>query len=202
VGRIRAALEERGLLDRTLLLFTSDNGPMRGQNGHRSAGRLRGFKNTPFEGGHRVPFVARWPSAIPAGSVSSELVCLTDMLATFAALTGAPLPPDAGEDSHDVLPALLGRGIGDPGRAALVSDTGPRRAGAGDFAVRMGKWKLILTAARDDDPSGWTPLRYLFDLDSDPGEQENLIDERPSIAREIEYVFEKIRARGSRFVRA
>jgi hypothetical protein len=124
------------------------------------------------------------------------------MMATFAALTGCPLPADAGEDSHDVLPALLGRGIGDPGRAALVTTTGGERAARGDFAIRMGKWKLILMAPRDDDPPGWIPLRYLFDLENDPGERDNLIDQRPSIAREMEHVFGKIRARGSRFVKA
>ena len=202
VGEVRAALEEDGILDDTLLVFTSDNGPMRGQNGHRSAGSLRGYKNTPFEGGHRVPFVARWPGAVPAGAVSSELLCLTDMMATLAALTGSALPPEAGEDSHDMLPALLGRGAGDPGRPALVCDTGGPAASAGDFAIRMGRWKLILMAPRADDPPGWEPLRYLFDLENDPFEQENLIDARPTIAREIEHLFGRIRARGSRFVRA
>lgn len=202
VGQVRGALEERGLLDQTLLIFASDHGPMRGQNGQQSAGRLRGFKNTPFEGGHRVPFVARWPAGIPAGAVCSELLCHTDLMATFASLTGYRLPEDAAEDSHDMLPAFLGKGIADPGRAALVTDTGRQGVAGGDVAIRMGKWKLILMAPRDDDPPGWVPLRYLFDLERDPGEQDNLIDQRPSVAREIEHLYGRIRARGSRFVRA
>jgi arylsulfatase A len=202
VGQVRAALEERGLLDRTLLIFASDHGPMPGQNGQRSAGMLRGFKNTAFEGGHRIPFVARWPSGIPAGTVSSQLLCHTDLVATFAALTGCSLPADAAEDSHNMLPAFLGRGIGDPGRAALVTDTGRQGPAGGDVAVRAGKWKLIIMAPRDDDPPGWVPMRYLFDLQSDPGEQDNLIDQRPSVAREIEHLLGKLRARGSRWVRA
>jgi len=199
VGQVLEALEERGFLDDTLVVFTSDNGPMRGQSGHRSAAGLRGFKNTPFEGGHRVPFVARWPSRIPRGTVSTELLCLTDMMATFAALVGAPLPADAADDSHDVLAALAGSGAGDPHRPALVVDTGGAGAAPGDFAIRRGKWKLILMAPRDTDPPGGPP-RYLFDLENDPAEQDNLVERCPSVVRDLEHVFGLIRARGSRFV--
>jgi arylsulfatase A-like enzyme len=200
VGQVLASLEERGLVDDTLVVFASDNGPMRGQNGHRSAAGLRGFKNTPFEGGHRVPFVARWPSRIPRGSVSAELLCLTDMMATFAALVGATLPADAADDSHDVLAALLGAGPGDPHRPVMVADTGGAGAAPGDFAIRRGRWKLILMAPRDTDPPGGPP-RYLFDLGNDPAEQDNLVERYPSVAREIERVFGLVRERGSRFVR-
>jgi arylsulfatase A-like enzyme len=200
VGQVLEALEARGFVDDTLVVFTSDNGPMRGQSGHRSAAGLRGFKNTPFEGGHRVPFVARWPSRIPRGTVSTELLCLTDMMATFAALVGAPLPADAADDSHDVLAALVGSGAGNLGRPAMVVDTGGAGAAAGDFAIRRGKWKLILMAPRDTDAPGGPP-RYLFDLENDPTEQDNLVERCPSVVRDLEHVFDLIRARGSRFVR-
>ena len=201
VGRMYDALAERGVLDETLFVFTSDNGPMRGENGHRSAGMLRGFKNTAFEGGHRVPFIARWPDHVPSGAVSDEPFSLTDMMATFADLTGYELPYQAGEDSFNVLPAFLGQGVGDPGRPAMIHDTGGFSAKVGDFAVRSGKWKLIIKSPRDDDPPAMEPIKYLFDLQSDPYEQTNVIDIYPTIGRELEYIFLKIRSTGSRHLK-
>ena len=201
VGRMYDALAERGMLDNTLLIFTSDNGPMRGESGHRSAGLLRGFKNMAFEGGHRVPFIAKWPGYVPEGTQSDEPLSLTDMMATFASLTGYELPYDAGEDSFDVLPPILGTGVGDPGRPAMVHDTGGYSSQVGDFAVRSGKWKLIIKTRCDDDPPEMALLRYLFDLGSDPYEQTNVIDIYPSIAKELEYLFLKIRTTGSRHLK-
>lgn len=201
VGEIYNDLETRHILDDTLFIFTSDNGPMRGENGHRSAGFLRGFKNTAFEGGHRIPFIARWPDHVPKSAKSDEPISLTDMFATTADLTGFEMPYESGEDSFSVLPAILGRGVADPGRPAMIHDTGGFTAKVGDFAVRSGRWKLILKAPREDDPPGMEPLRFLFDLNADPYEQTNVIDMYPSIARELGYLFSKIRTTGSRHLK-
>lgn len=115
VGEIMNTLDEQGLADNTLLLFTSDNGGMinqGGQNavslGHRMNGDLLGFKFDAWEGGHRVPFIARWPGKIEAGSVSDQLISNIDLLGTMAALTGQTLKPGEGPDSYNVLPALIG----------------------------------------------------------------------------------------------
>jgi arylsulfatase A len=197
VGQVRDALEQRGILDDTLLIFTSDNGPQRGENGHSSAGPYRGLKNSAFEGGHREPFVARWPGHVPADAVSDELVCLTDLMATLADLTGEPLPEGAAEDSFSVLPALLGRGGCTPARPAMISDTGGHVCEVGDFAIRKGNWKLIVIPARKE---GETERRHLFDLDSDPGEQNDLIEEHSSIAAELADLLEEIKQHGSRTV--
>ena len=109
------ALEEEGIADNTLVIFTSDNGGMfnvGGQDswkdGHRMNGDLLGFKFGAWEGGHRVPFIARWPGNIPAGTVSDQLVSNVDLLATLAALTNQPLQKNEGPDSFDILPALVG----------------------------------------------------------------------------------------------
>jgi arylsulfatase A len=197
VGEVYKALAERGVLDDTLLLFTSDNGPQynTGKTGHRACGAFRGHKNTPFEGGHRMPFVARWPGHVPVGAVSDEPLSLTDLIATFADLVGGAVPDDA-EDSFSVLPALLGQGPGDPSRPAMVFDTGGHRATTGHFAIRRGNWKLIVMADADDAPGS----RMLFDLASDPGEQVDLVDRHPLIAAELDRLLQRIKARGSRHV--
>lgn len=152
VGRIVAAIDRAGLADDTLVLFSSDNGPeITGEvrvgaydrarrYGHESMGPLRGAKRDAWEGGHRVPFLARWPGNIPAGKTSGELVVLTDLMATLAALVGVDLPADAAEDSHDILPALLGGAA--PRELAIFHGAG------GKFAIRQGDWVFI------DAPSG------------------------------------------------
>ncbi|UCH26381.1 MAG: arylsulfatase, partial [Trueperaceae bacterium] len=185
VGQVYAALERCGMLDDTLFIFTSDNGPQyhTGEGGHRATGGFRGRKNTAFEGGHRVPFVVRWPGKVPAGTTSDALLCLTDMMATFSSLTGTDLPEEAGEDSFDVLPLLLGRSGYDPERPAMVCDTGSRGAVAGDFAVRVENWKLIVTAPREKRDS---EERLLFDLASDPFEECDLKNDFPAVAADLQ----------------
>lgn len=99
VGEIDAHLKKRGINKDTLLIITSDNGARKGANGHKSSLDFRGFKGDIWEGGHRVPFILRWPGKVKPGGVSDELISLVDLLATFAALIGEPLPNNAGEDS-------------------------------------------------------------------------------------------------------
>ncbi len=203
VGQLRDALETRGVLDDTLLIFTSDNGPQRGENGHSSAGPYRGLKNSAFEGGHREPFVARWPGKIPAGAASDEPICLTDMMATLAELTGEPMPAGAGPDSFSIAPALLGAGPCE-GRPAMIADTGGYAAKVADFAIRRGKWKLVVPAPshgghvpkrmQSEIAPGSDPL--LFDLDSDPGERDDLHSQYPTVAAELLCLLEQIKQRG------
>jgi arylsulfatase A-like enzyme len=199
VGQIYAALERCGVLDDTLFIFTSDNGPQyhTGESGHRATGGFRGKKNTAFEGGHRVPFVVRWPGKAPAGTTSDELLCLTDMMATLGALTGADVPEDAGEDSFDILPLLLGASDYEPQRPAMICDTGSHGADVGDFAVRMDNWKLIVMAPRAKGGSG---ERFLFDLATDPHEERDLKNDFPSVAAELEHRLASIREHGSSFL--
>ncbi len=140
VGRVLAALKEHGLDDRTLVIFTSDNGPWLSYGDHAgSAGPLREGKGTSFEGGVREPFVARWPGHIPAGTVCREPAMTIDLLPTFARLAGADLPADRPIDGRDIWPLLSGR----PGARS------PHEAlyfywGRDLQAVRSGRWKLHL----------------------------------------------------------
>ncbi|MDF1522829.1 MAG: sulfatase-like hydrolase/transferase, partial [Trueperaceae bacterium] len=213
VGRITEALDERGLRDDTLLIFTSDHGPMPGQNGQASAGPWRGHKNTAFEGGHRVPFVARWPARIPGGRTADDLVCHADLFATFADLLGVALPDDAAEDSFSILPALLPEGAGAastrrPLRRALVSDAGGQTSSIGDLAVREGSWKLIVLTDPDNRPpvaerelgadAGAGVL--LFDLATDPGERIDVAAHHPEVVARLRDLLERTRARGARFL--
>ncbi|MCZ6771970.1 MAG: arylsulfatase, partial [Proteobacteria bacterium] len=115
IGAVLDALERKGLADNTLVIFTADNGcaPYIGvedmiEQGHYPSYIYRGYKSDIYEGGHRIPFLARWPGRIKAGSSSHETICLSDLLATCASIVGEKLPRDAGEDSYDILPALLG----------------------------------------------------------------------------------------------
>ena len=213
VGRISDALDERGMRDNTLLIFTSDHGAMAGENGQRSAGSLRGRKNTVFEGGHRVPFIARWPGRIPAGSVSDELICTADLYATLADLLDVALDDASAEDSFSVLPALVpgspSRSGAKPLRPVLVSDSGGlNNSPIGDFAIREGRWKLHLLARNPDGTLAARRLpvpdaldgTLLFDLESDPAEQINVAADNPQIVTHLSNLLDRTRTRGARFL--
>jgi arylsulfatase A-like enzyme len=169
VGEVRKALEAKGVLDDTILIFTSDNGARTGENGQESNGPFRGRKNTAYEGGHRIPFIARWPGRIEAGRSSPEPVSLNDMMATFADLLDYPLPENAAEDSFNILPAVLGAGSAALARPALIADTGGHSSEIGDFSLRRDQWKLIEFNSRSEE--GRHEVRYeLFNIAEDPYE--------------------------------
>jgi arylsulfatase A-like enzyme len=201
VGEVLAALDRLGLTDRTLVLFSSDNGPVvddgyadgavEALDGHRPAGPLRGGKYSPYEGGTRVPLIACWPSEIRTG-VSDALVCQVDFLATLADLVGQALPAEAGPDSFDLLPALVGRERS--GRRQLVEHSG-------GLALRDGPWKLIPRAeprrgqgkAAETAKSVAGTIDELYNLDNDGGETNNLAARHTERVRELTDTLTKIR---------
>jgi arylsulfatase A-like enzyme len=193
LGKIMSLLEELEIDKDTLLIFTSDNGPHSFDvdelevYGHDQTAGYRGQKADIWEGGHRVPFIAGWPNAIPAGTTSNETVELTDFMATCAEIVGAAIPDGAAEDSCNVLPAMLGQCLEKPIREAIVS-----HSLEGMFAVRKGRWKFI------DGPLGggfhWKEAlkQYpdaapgqLYDMESDAAERENLYERRPEVVAEL-----------------
>lgn len=198
-GRVLKSLEEHGVADNTLVIFTSDNGfahyvgafeDGRGNfeqalepQGHYPSGPYRGYKSDAWDGGHRVPFIARWPGVIEAGSRCDRLVCLSDLMATCADALDQPLPEDAGVDSVSLVPLFT-----DP--TASVRDHVVHHSIAGKFAIRDGRWKLVLCPGS----GGWTkrdadaaeqglPLVQLYDMQDDPGEQNNLHQQEPQRVR-------------------
>ena len=200
VGKIMAKLDALGVADDTLLIVTSDNGPLPGSlkpgapegtakvtNKHLSAGRLRGYKARVWEGGHRVPFIARWPDRIPIGHVSDHTICLTDLLATIAAIVGENLPEENGEDSFNQLPALLGNSM--QPRPAIVHHS------SSAFTLRHGKWKIVFGVGENRvktvDGRG-----CLYDLDSDPFETNDLWSQHPDVFADLTRQFETIRKNG------
>lgn len=176
VGSILDAVEASGCAQDTLVVFTSDNGcetkvgiEALAEHGHFPSGPFRGFKRDVWEGGHRVPFIVRWPTVVKPGSVCDRTVCSVDLMATLADILGAPLPPDAAEDSVSIMPLL--RGAEGPARKSLV-----HQSFSGVFAIRSGHWKLIFGPGSGL-PDG-TPAQ-LYDLASDPGETRDLADSHP-----------------------
>ena len=211
VGQVVAALERNGFADDTLVIFTSDNGsPCRdGSNmsggvrsvlkyGHNPSRPWRGIKADVWDGGHRVPFIARWPRRIAPGQISSETICHTDLMATVATLLGAKLPDNAGEDSYNILPALLGRKLDTPIREATVHHS--IRA---LFAIRQGRWKLIAglgsggwTQPRGGKPKPGGPTGQLYDMVADPHETNNLWLEHPDVVKKLTALLQKYRREG------
>ncbi len=200
LGEITAALEQTGLATNTLLIFTSDNGcspeadfKELAAQGHNPSHTLRGTKADHFEGGHRVPFIARWPGRVRAGSTTDQLVCLNDFMATCAEITGAKLPAHAGEDSVSFLPVLLGRATA-PVRTSLV-----HHSINGSFAIREGNWKLALSpssggwsAPRPGTPAARSLARtQLYDLSRDLGETNNLALAHPEIVTRLTALLEQ-----------
>ncbi|MCW5892038.1 MAG: sulfatase [bacterium] len=195
VGELMAKLVALGVDRSTLVVFTSDNGPWLAMGDWGgSAGGLRGGKTSTFEGGHRVPAIARWPDGIPPGRTVSTVADMMDWLPTFAQLAGAPIPDDRTIDGRSLVGLLEGRGEPASGPFYYFSLRMPfrdQRPAVG--AVRDGRWKLKLAQ------SGWYPAmleplartelyshpQMLFDLDADPGEQDDVSARHPDVVARL-----------------
>jgi arylsulfatase A-like enzyme len=203
VGRVLAVLEETGLAANTLVIFASDNGfaPAAGLPEllalpHDPSGGYRGYKTDLFEGGHRIPFLVRWPGHTPAGARSAELIGLGDLFATCAEILGVPVPEGAAEDSASLLKVIRGEKLTAPVHEALV-----QHSGDGRFTLRQGDWKLLLWpgsggwSSPTDHPSPWLavpaadlsalPKYQLYDVARDPAETRNLAAEHPEIVQRL-----------------
>ncbi len=155
--------------------------------GHLANGELRGAKGDAYEGGHREPFIARWPGRIPAGSKSAETICLTDLLATTASILGVKVPDNAGEDSYDILPALTGKSLESPIRPATVM-----HGGNGIFSIRSGPWKLVKSDGSEKGATVKATHDELYNLAEDPAEARNLADQHPKRVKAMNALLEKI----------
>jgi len=216
-GEVMKALDEEGLRNNTLVIFTSDNGGMLNQGGqdawragHRMNGDLLGFKFDAWEGGHRIPFLVRWPGKVQPATVSNELLCNVDLLATLAALVGHPLKKGEGPDSFNMLPAFTGSPK-KPIRDFLITSPDQKE----NLAIRKGKWIYISsqggggfkgTKVGNHDLGGAAahlftgqvnsdiengkikadaPPAQLYDLESDPFQTKDLYNEYPEKVREL-----------------
>jgi arylsulfatase A len=191
IGRVLQALDASGAADNTFVFFTSDNGCARyigveelEARGHFPSGPLRDYKASVYEGGHRIPFVVRWPGVVRAGSVCRHLVHQADLMATLAEILDTTLPENAGEDSFSFLPLLKGRD--EPVRTHAVSC-----ACAGTPGLRQGPWKLVLAA--DDETK--TPVQ-LYNLDADLGETTNVAAAQPQLVAQLRGVMERFIVEG------
>ena len=207
VGQIMDALDRTGQAENTLVIFTSDNGsPGRdGENmagppnsvrkyGHNPSYIYRGIKADIWDGGHRVPFIARWPERVHAGSISDETICLVDLMATSAAAAGHILPDSAAVDSFNLLPVFEGTQGDRPLREAVV-----HHSIDGTFAIRKGAWKLVMGRGS----GGWSgkgdvldPPGQIYDVQTDPSEQTNLYEEHPEIVVELESLLHRYQVEG------
>ena len=192
-GRLDRTLDELGLAENTLFVFTADNGCSPAADfaelhaaGHYPSYHFRGHKADIYEGGHRVPLIVRWPVALPAGTACGQTLCLGDLLATAAELVDADLPDNAGEDSVSSLPAWRGEAV-EPVREATV-----HHSIDGSFSIRRGRWKLEMCAGS----GGWSPPKpgaeceglppiQLYDLEGDVGERANVQDKHPEVVAEL-----------------
>ena len=209
VGRVLKALDNHKFAEDTLLIFSSDNGGVFMTAGDRAEavayraglhvnGDWRGGKHGIYQGGFRVPFLVRWPGKAPAGTTCGETINLVDMLATLSALMEKPLPSseDAAEDSHNVLPALLGRKLSKPIRESMVSHSAD-----GIFALRLGEWKYVEGKAakpvdRVPKARAGEMTQQLFNLRNDPREEKNVIDEHRDVAARLQDLLSTQRAQG------
>lgn len=198
VGELMKKLDELKLTNETLVIVTSDNGGVMDDgyidgtgtdaSGHKCNGALRGVKGSNYEGGHRVPFLARWPGTIPAGRESNDLICHVDLYATIAGIVGAKLGADDAPDSFNQLPSFRGSKLEAPIRDHLLTQAGNFQA----HALRRGSWKLIV-------PAGAKMKRELYNLADDPTETKNRIEDDPvrakSMMEELVRIRETVRTR-------
>lgn len=194
VGQVLNALDASGIAENTLVIFSSDNGAetnyeyQRDTYQHYSSLHFKGGKRDIYEGGHRVPFLMRWPAAIQSGSQIDLPVCQTDYLATIAAIIGAEVPENAGEDSYNLLPALTEKKYDNSLREAVI-----HHSASGHFAIREGKWKLNLFRGSGGslkpsfvEPQAGEAIFELYDLEADPGETKNLYFDHPQLVERLQ----------------
>lgn len=212
VGRLLDLIQDLGIDDETLVLFNADNGAetvhvdwMRRDHQHDASGGWRGMKRDGWEGGHRVPFIARWPGRIPAGQVSKQMTNTTDIFATLASIVGVSLPDDVATDSFDMLPALLGR----QDESRSIRPHLLTQSFRGEFQIRQGPWKYLdhpgsggnhydrgmLQAYAIPDTAPDAPGQ-LYNLDSDPGETTNLYFTEEAKRKELQSLLQELKASG------
>jgi arylsulfatase A len=206
-GQLLAALREADLEQNTIVVFSSDNGPenlayARDEKfGHWSSAPLRGLKRDIYEGGHRVPFIIKWPGITKAGLVSDALISQIDLMATFASSTGFNLPENAAEDSHDFLPWLKGASKTPP-RTIHIHNTNPR-----NYAIRRGAWLLVDAKSgytSKQPPAPWTRKHgaingaatggQLFNIKEDIGQLKDVSSEHQEIVKDLSAALKAIRA--------
>lgn len=193
VVAVSEALERNGLTENTLFILTSDNGCSKAAGidklaaqGHMVSANLRGSKADIWDGGHRIPFIARWPAKIAAGTTSDQLICLVDFFATTADILGQPVPAGSCEDSVSFLPAFGGEKIVSTRHGVIHHSI------SGHFAYRQGPWKLALARASGGwsspteakAPADW-PKGQLYNMQDDIGETTNLFESEPEIVNQL-----------------
>lgn len=214
VGELLKKLADLGVADNTIVMLASDNGPevptvidMRKTYGHDGARPWRGVKRDQWEGGHRTPFIVKWPGKVKPNSVSDQLLSLTDVMATFAEIIGAEIPHDAAEDSYNMLPALLGKAGKEPVRQYMLQQTWTlemsirngnwkyldHKGSGGNNYERDGEWGMKQYTIEDTDPDA---PGQLYNLDTDPGEITNLYSKHPEIVKELKTKLEEFKASG------
>jgi len=212
VGRLLDKLDELGVDENTLVLFNSDNGAetvhyhrMLQEYGHNASGEWRGMKRDGWEGGHRVPFIARWPRAIPAGQVSKQMTNTTDIFATLASIVGYELKDEDATDSFDMLPVMLGiQDEDDPVRPHMLT-----QSFRGEFQFRQGEWKYLdhMSSGGNNYSKGFMAqyllpetapdaTGQLFHLGNDPGETTNLFFKESRKTKELQALLRNLKASG------
>ncbi len=191
-GQVIQALEDAGVADNTLVIFTADNGHSHYtgwdklvEAGHMPSGPYRGHKADIWEGGHRVPFMVRWPGHVEAGVTNDSLICLTDIMAICAAVVGEQLPDSAAEDSFNMLPAFE-HATSEPIREAIV-----HHDRWGRFAIRQGPWKLVILAEKDKEPD-----LQLYNIAEDVGEINDISDAHPDRVESLLVLLNEYVAKG------
>lgn len=207
VGEILKALEEKGFTENTIVIFASDNGPYWRQNfveqfNHKAAGAYRGMKGDAFEGGHRIPFIVKWPEKVKPGTVSDATTTLANLMATCADIVNDKEPNFITEDSYSILPVLLGKTRQVPQQTAVVHSSS-----IGYYAIRKGDWKLILglgsggfTEPRKVEPTVGKPEGQLYNLATDIAETNDVYAQNPEKVKELTLLLDQIKQSKTKFI--
>jgi len=201
VGAVLKALDSLGMSKNTIVLFASDNGPYWRENfiaefNHKSAGEFRGMKGDAFEGGHRVPFIVRYPGKVKAGTVSDAPTTLANLMATCAELIGNNAPEFITADSYSILPILTGKATIVKDQPAIINSSSK-----GFLNIKKDNWKLItklgsggFSAPVEIAPKPGEPIGQLYNLATDINEQHNVYDQYPEKVKELTSLLEKIKS--------